>query len=256
LIISTDQFLAFWFGPVSKESLESSSELVAKSGRFWNRCLASRVLQNTNQHRPVSTQAPGVGWSMGCLLLILLGAIGFARFLAIEPPTTAALPALISEEDFTGEPATELIRYQTKKRDRTSSTGAREHRWYYYYDGLQCLVSASELAGRWADPAAEQKRRNWNVDEMVIKNGIGEIKLSKESGEQGLLFIKELTSNAGLSSDPLGHFPTWSSPVLPEMFLAKRVYLKVFLQFYDEPEGALVDQLQENLDRLESTVMP
>ncbi|MEE2825291.1 MAG: hypothetical protein VYE64_01540, partial [Planctomycetota bacterium] len=112
------------------------------------------------------------------------------------------------------------------------------------------------LAGRWADPAAEQKRRNWNAEKMVFKNGIGQIKLSKESGEQGLLFIKELTSSSGLSSDPLGHFPVWSSPVLPEMFLAKRVYLKVFLQFYDEPEGPLVDQLQENLDRLQSTLMP
>ena len=41
LVISTDQFLAFWLGPVTEESLESTSDLVNLTGEFWNRWLAS-----------------------------------------------------------------------------------------------------------------------------------------------------------------------------------------------------------------------
>ena len=168
----------------------------------------------------------------------------------------AELPTVTANEDFHVEPTTNLIRHETKRRNRTSSTGALEHRWYYYYDGLQCLVSACQLEGRWADPAAAQKRRDWVVEGVALDNGVEQIRLKKKSGEQGLLFIKELTADARLSSDPLGQFPTWGSPVLPEMFLSKRVYLKVFIQFYDEPDGPLVDQLKENLDRLQSALAP
>ncbi len=256
LIISTDQFLAFWLGPVTKESLDSSSDLVARSGRFWNRCLASRLLQEPNRRRPDSRGEPGKWWITCTLLSILLGGIGFARFLVVEKPAFAQLPLEIEKEDFRVEPATDLIRHETKRRNRTSSTGALEHRWYYYYDGLQCLVSASELDGRWADPAAEQKRRDWNVEEVAFDNGMERIRLSKESGEQGLLFIKELASVDRLSSDPLGHFPTWGSPVLSDMFLSKRVYMKVFIQFFEEPDAHMVDQLKNNLHRLESTLDP
>ena len=256
LIISTDQFLAFWLGPVTRESLDSSSDLVARSGRFWNRCLASRLPQEPNRRRPDSPGEPGKRWVACTLLSILLGGIGFARFLAVEKPALAQLPPAIEKDDFRVEPATDLIRQETKRRNRTSATGALEHRWHYYYDGLQCLVSASELEGRWADPAAEQKRRDWSVEEGAFDGGVAQIKLSKESGEQGLLFIKELSSADRLSSDPLGHFPTWGSPALVDMFLSKRVYVKVFIQFFDEPDAQLIDQLKHNLDRLQSTLAP
>jgi hypothetical protein len=188
------------------------------------------------------------------LLSTLFGGIGYARFLAIEKPASGQLSTLIEADDFTVEPLSDLIRYQSIQRNTTSSAGALEYRWYYYFDGVQCLVSASELEGRWADPAAQQKRHHWNVVDVSVDKDLQVIEMAKESGEKGLLFIKELAASQQPTTDPLGHFPAWGSPSLPEMFLPNRVYFKVFVQFFDQPDLQLIDQLKSNVDRLESAL--
>ncbi|MDG2184488.1 MAG: hypothetical protein P8K79_02345 [Mariniblastus sp.] len=254
LIISTDQFLAFWFGPVTQESLESSSDLVGKAGKFWNRCLASRVIEKSARRHSRQTTVPASLLVAVALLSALFGGIGYARFLAIEKPVSGQLSTLIEADDFTVEPLSDLVRYQSIQRNTTSSTGALEYRWYYYFDGVQCLVSASELEGRWADPAAQQKRHHWNVVDVSVDNDLQVIEMAKESGEKGLLFIKELAASQRPTTDLLGHFPAWGSPSLPEMFLPHRVYFKVFVQFFDQPDLQLIDQLKSNVDRLESAL--
>ena len=254
LVVSTDQFLAFWFGPVTQESLESSSDLVGQAGKFWNRCLASRVIEKSARRHPRQTTVPANLLVAVTLLSTLFGGIGYARFLAIEKPVSGQLSTLIEADHFTVEPLSDLVRYQSKKRNATSSAGALEYRWYYYFDGIQCLVSASELEGRWADPAAQQRRHHWNVVDVTVDNDLEVIEMAKESGEKGLLFIKELAASQRLTTDPLGHFPTWGSASLPEMFLPNRVYFKVFVQFFDEPDPQLIDQLKTNVERLKSAL--
>ena len=250
LIISTDQFLAFWFGPVTKESLESSSELVNVAGAFWNRRLASQVVDKPKQRHRDQHQTAGRLLAALAIASALLGGIGFVRFLAIERPPVRQLSRSTGADDFTIDPPAELIQYRTKTRNSTSSTGIFEYRWSYYLNGVQCQVSASELRGRWSDPAAKQKRQHWQVDNFTIDQNMQTIEMSKPSGERGLLFLKERTANPNLTTDPLGHFPTWSSPSLPEIFLRNRIYFRVFIQFFEEPDPALINQLKNNLDRL------
>ena len=255
LVISTDQFLAFWLGPVTEESLESTSDLVNLTGEFWNRWLASHREPKSTRTRPRAATVPIKYGLVLAAVTLFFGGLGFIRFLNIETTPSARLSSTVGGEALALEGESELMRYEFRERNSTSDQGARQHRWHTYLDGVQCLYSASQLNGRWAHPAAEQMKRNWTISKITSNAGEETIELVKESGEKGLLVIKELSGNQNLTSDSLGHFPTWGSPAVSEMFLTQRVYLKMFAQYFQSPNPERVDDMRAQLEQLRPAIL-
>ncbi|MCH2179368.1 MAG: hypothetical protein MK106_11255 [Mariniblastus sp.] len=255
LIVSTDQFLAFWLGPVTEESLESTSDLVNLTGESWNRWLATRSVRKPTRSRTRRTTVPNNYVLVTVAATILLGGLGFLRFLNIEKFDSVQLSSAVDIDTLALKEASELLRYEFRERNSTSDQGARQHRWYTYLDGVQCLYSASQLNGRWAHPAAEQMKRNWTISKITSRAGEKTVEFEKESGERGLLVIQELGGHQGLTSDSLGHFPTWGSPAASEMFLTNRTYLTMFAQYFQPPNPEQFEHMRAQLEQLRLAIL-
>jgi hypothetical protein len=150
LILSTDSFLSFLFGPVAEEALVGSNSQ-RRIGRFWNRIISGKRdsdgARKARSRRLITSSAVIAALAV-CSVLVIVGFVPLVRlgisplwrqitqpYIVIDVPSEA-LPAelQLGASDDPAAPAAptwKMLKHETQERELNSLWGSRSSRWAY-----------------------------------------------------------------------------------------------------------------------------
>jgi exosortase len=215
LLLSTDQFLMFMFGPV-----ESSSGHAGPFGRFftrvWNNLLAGEdddedIKKRKRRREPLTTVSRIFAWAVA-VPLILASAyvlidvfksysapgkqrISFFNTNVIYPFTETDLPERYDDW--------ELLKYEPETRSRSSDLGLRSDGWQYQskQPAYRCHISFDQtfpgwheltrcyLNGGWKFEQSDRVRRDEATGNEDERWSFIQVELEKDTGEKGFLLF-------------------------------------------------------------------
>lgn len=260
LLMSTDQFLLFLFGPVDTETGRSGpfGRLITK---FWNGLISGGAAEEDvnaprkkkRGRKPISKMGQTVIWSI-CGLLALMGVwsswdvfYAFAnerksvRFFDVDVVKAFEeedLPAKIDDWN--------LVNYDIDNRERGSDLGKRSDIWTYSAPKCQALVSLDQPFPGWHELTTCYQNSGWKlltrsrevakIELPDAQGNVGEVswpyvvaQFEKETGERGFL-VFSLFNSAGNPVDPPGE---WNRITYLISGIRNRLSGRIRQQFFD-----------------------
>ena len=197
LLLSTDQFLLFLFGPVDTE--------IGRSGPFgrfitkvWNSLVSGTTLEGDEKGRrrkkrgrkAITQAGRSVIWGV-CGLLALAGVwsswdvfyafvnerqgVRFFDYDVTQPFEEADLPAKL--EDWS------VVKYKIDNRERGSDLGKRSDRWVYRAPSCVAQVSLDQTFPGWHELTTCYQNSGWKLKKRVRKDA--KLEIPDESGNAG-----------------------------------------------------------------------
>ncbi len=234
MLLSTDQFLSFLFGPVDTETGRSGpfGRLLTK---VWNRLISGATLESDNVgegrrrkkrgRKPITLAGRSTIWGL-CGLLALAGiwsswdvfyafsnerqSVRFFDVDVTQPFEETDLPAKL--EDWS------VVNYAIDNRERGSDLGKRSDLWTYRAPNCIAQVSLDQPFPGWHELTTCYQNSGWKLDSRVRKEAKLEVvddsgkagsvswpyvvaEFSKPTGERGFL-VFSLFNTAGAPVDP------------------------------------------------------
>ncbi len=211
LILSTDQFLLFMFGPV--ESSEDSGQFSGAITRFWNGFLAGETDDETGRSRKRLTRRPMTNIDRKILWISAIIMVCFGLYQLIDVQRSYAKPNMkvqffnsntvvdYVENDMPTEIGGnwKVIDYLSEDRSRGSDLGERSDIWQFQAPRCVAVTSIDQTFPGWHELTTCYKNQGWElqgrkrVDPPKDENGESwpyiEARFIKRTGETGYLLF-------------------------------------------------------------------
>ena len=274
LVLSTDQFLLFLFGPVETSS-EESGQYSKSITKFWNGFLSGgdRNRKRRRPRKPVSKLGRAMIWAVAVFM------IGCGLFQLVDVQRSLAQPqykirffdsdvTIDFEQDdipeFVGG-TWKRVNYATEDRSRGSDLGQRSDVWQFQAPRCRPVASLDQTFPGWHELTTCYKNLGWTlIDRTRIvpeaKEGEEpwayiEANLEKETGEKGYL----LFSHFDAFGEPVEAPERWGSinsflirarnrmsqRVRANLFDGETYQTQVFLQSYNGFDEEVKEEVKE-----------
>ncbi len=191
LVVSTDQFLSFVFGPVDPNTFESSSQFVRRINRFWNRVFSGTAQssgETRRRHNAIGFGSLGM-IAVGAVVMVFVGAVSMdgafrslrsgigiqffdnyhvthmeatdlPRVLGLKAGDTEASPKGIWMADDSGKGF-----YSFRDRTRGSDLGIRSDVWSYNINQTPylCIVALDQPFPGWHELTRCYTSEGWKI---------------------------------------------------------------------------------------------
>jgi hypothetical protein len=215
LILSTDQFLTFIFGPVETTTLDSGDS-AAGVAKFWNRYVAGdreKATKSKPRHRlPSALTRRLIIGGAAAMLLLGVASIGTAvemmrggyivKFFQGTQPTAMQRSDL---RDALGtwrmiEDSESDTGFETTIREAASDLGMRTDQWNYHSGTYRCAIALDQPFPGWHELTQCYQNMGWNLVEngrqlkqAFDRNGVEwpyiQIELNKPTGEKAFVLF-------------------------------------------------------------------
>ncbi len=215
LVLSTDQFLTFLFGPVETATMDSSNEAVGNITGFWNRFVAGESPETPAKVRsklPSRFARMMIAGGAACMLLLGLLSIGTAtRMLSsgyIVKFFRDTQPVAMEKNDLKEEigawrwiSETETDKpYQVLTREKASDLGLRSDLWTYRASTYRAIFALDQPFPGWHELTRCYQNTGWDVIEQgrqykEAMNPDGrnwpyiQVEMTMPTGEKGFLLF-------------------------------------------------------------------
>jgi exosortase len=242
LLLSTDQFLLFLFGPVDTE-IGRSGPFGRFITKFWNSLVAGGTLKTdatggrrrkTKRRKTITQAGKSVIWGI-CGLMALAGVwsswdVFYAfvnerhkvRFFDVDvtqPFEEADLPAKLDDWN--------VVNYKIDNRERGSDLGKRSDKWTYRAPNYIAQVSLDQTFPGWHELTTCYRNSGWELVSRVRKNvKLGDPNDSESTGDVAWPYVvaefKKPTGERGFLAFSL--FNTDGAPVDPPASWNRAMY--------------------------------
>ena len=201
LVLSTDQFLMFIFGPVDSESMESGHPMRRAISRFWNSVLASTQEERSTRRQKRRNTRPSNAFKMTAWVCAgLFGLMGVMQIIEVQRSllnpklkvrffsSAVILPfdqtdldpeivTVVSKQEGTQEISKtykwKQNRYTLEDRSAGSDLGQRSDRWEYASDSnFMASVSIDQTFPGWHELTTCYKNDGWLMKGRTVKTEI------------------------------------------------------------------------------------
>ncbi len=178
LVLSTDQFLTFLFGPVEAATLDSSNEAVGNLTGFWNRVVAgesSEAPAKVRSKLPSRSARLMIAGGAACMLVLGVLSIGTATrmlssgyivkfFRDVQPVAMQKNDLKETIGNWRWIPETETNKpYQVLTREKASDMGLRSDTWTYRAGRVQAIISLDQPFPGWHELTRCYQNNGWNL---------------------------------------------------------------------------------------------
>jgi exosortase len=177
LVLSTDQFLTFLFGPVEATTIDSSTDAVGKVARFWNRIIAGSEAAGAKARSKLPSRATRWMISAGAALMLVIGTLSIGT--AWQMLTSGYLVRFFKDvqlvaldqndlpkeiEDWRWIRETENSKpYLSIIREASSDLGLRSDQWIYQVGQTEAIVALDQPFAGWHELTTCYQNNGWNL---------------------------------------------------------------------------------------------
>lgn len=177
LVMSTDQFLTFIFGPVETTTLDSTSDSMGAIARFWNRVIAGKQEGTLRVKSKVISKSTRRMIACGAALMLFLGLLSTGTafqmlrdgyvvrfFQGLQPLAMAQedLPAEFKNWRWIEASESETP-FVTTEREAASDFGMRSDQWIYDSGTYRVAFSFDQPFPGWHELTHCYKNIGWNL---------------------------------------------------------------------------------------------
>lgn len=292
LIISTDQFLLFLFGPV--EDASDSGPFGRVVGKMWNSLTNSKGIESSRSRRglsrsPVSPGMQKVLWSFAIVMVVAgLWQIRDVRasMRAKESLSVRAFDGDVTVEFEEGDVPKQLenwtrVGFNTEERSRGSDFGERSDVWQYRAPTCTAIAALDQTFPGWHELTTCYRNNGWTVTNRKALSpakalgidpseaddndwGLIEVTMKKPTGEQAYLLFSHFDSfGKGLAVPQnwgtINGFVTrvlnrLSHRIRATLLQGEAYQVQVLLRSYNEFDPSVVAEARKRYLKLRSEV--
>jgi exosortase len=233
MVLSTDQFLLFFFGPV-EEAPSDARPLARSITNFWNRFVAgnrdeedssNRSRSRRSKRKPVGKFEKSLIWTTAIILLVggLFQIVDVQRSLASPQYKVRFFDADVTVDFEESDLPTEIdetwkqVNYVSEDRSQGSDLGERSDVWQFRAPKCMAVASIDQTFPGWHELTTCYKNQGWNlvsrkrIDPEIAEGETPwpyiEAHFQKETGEKGYL----LFSHFDAFGEPVDAPAKWGS---------------------------------------------
>jgi hypothetical protein len=215
LVLSTDQFLTFLFGPVEPTTIDSSNEAVGKVTGFWNRVFAGDPERAAKARSKLPSRFARGMIVAGSALMLLIGVASIGT--AVQMLTSGYIVKFFKNSEtialekadlqpsigrWAWIPETETVKpYMFSLRKAGSDLGLRSDQWTYQDGPRLAMVALDQPFPGWHELTRCYQNNGWTLVENGRKYQPAkdkkfdkewpyiQVELTKPTGEKGFLLF-------------------------------------------------------------------